>query len=118
MNILNRVKEQQTAIINKVAYTIPTFSTGDVIRVRITFSKQDRRRQAFTGMCIARTNRGACSTFRLVNIVYGQLVYKSFPLYSKLVSSIQLLPTTASSSQRKKQYRSKLYQFMPRRPYS
>lgn len=59
--------------------------------VHVTVVEGERKRlQAFEGMVIARRNRGANSSFTVRKISYGEGVERVFPLYSPMISKIEV----------------------------
>ena len=98
--IIRDLKAEQVAKLNK---QIPDFKAGDTVRVvcRIVEEKNTRN-QAYEGVCIARYNDGANSTFTVRKISFGEGVERVFPLYSPNVASIEVV-------RKGKVRRSKLY---------
>lgn len=89
MNTLQKFEQQQ---IEKLAATIPAFSSGDTIRVNVKVVEGTRERiQAYEGLCIARKNAGIHSSFTVRKISYGEGVERVFPLYSPRLESIELV---------------------------
>ncbi len=71
---------------------IPSFSTGDTVKVNIKVVEGTRERiQAFEGICIARRDAGLNSSFTIRKISAGEGVERVFPLYSPRVESIVLV---------------------------
>ena len=71
---------------------IPTFSTGDTVKVNVKVVEGTRERiQAFEGVCIARRDAGLNSSFTVRKISAGEGVERVFPLYSPRVDSIVLV---------------------------
>ena len=98
--IIQDLKAEQVAKLNK---KIPEFSTGDTVCVvgKIVEEKNTRN-QAYEGVCIARHNAGAASTFTVRKISFGEGVERVFPLYSPNIVEIKVV-------RRGKVRRSKLY---------
>ena len=85
---------------------IPQFSAGDTVvvnyKVREDEKQQDGKKQAkeekevkyrvqaFTGVCIAKRNRGLNSAFTLRKISHGVGVERVFQTYSPLIDSIKV----------------------------
>ena len=71
---------------------IPEFRPGDTLRVGVRVVEGERTRiQNFEGVCIARSNRGAGSSFTVRKISFGEGVERVFPLYSPNVDSITVV---------------------------
>ena len=71
---------------------IPTFRTGDTLKVTIRITEGDKSRlQAFEGMCIARKNNSVNSNFTVRKISHGEGVERVFPLFSPLVEKIEVV---------------------------
>ena len=87
--IIRDLKAEQVAKLNK---QIPDFKAGDTVRVvcRIVEEKNTRN-QAYEGVCIARYNDGANSTFTVRKISFGEGVERIFPLYSPNIVSITVV---------------------------
>ena len=98
--IIQDLKAEQVAKLNK---KIPEFATGDTVCVvwKIVEEKNTRN-QAYEGVCIARHNAGAASTFTVRKISFGEGVERVFPLYSPNIVEIKVV-------RRGKVRRSKLY---------
>jgi len=70
---------------------VPEFGPGDTVTVYVKVVEGERERlQAFEGMCIARRNRGANSSFTVRKVSYGEGVERVFPLYSPTVAKIEV----------------------------
>ncbi|HEY8963746.1 MAG TPA: 50S ribosomal protein L19 [Alphaproteobacteria bacterium] len=71
---------------------IPTFSTGDTVKVNVRIKEGDRTRiQAYEGVCIARAGNGINESFTVRKISYGEGVERVFPLFSPVIDSIELV---------------------------
>ena len=71
---------------------IPTFRTGDTLKVTIRITEGDKSRlQAFEGMCIARKNNSVNSNFTVRKISHGEGVERVFPLFSPIVEKIDVI---------------------------
>jgi len=71
---------------------IPNFRSGDTIKVyNKIVDEHNSRVQIFEGICIARNNNKLSSTFKVKKISYGMCFEKTFPLYSPLITKIELL---------------------------
>ena len=78
------------------------FRPGDVVKVKIEVLENRRRANYFTGICIARRNRGIGSTFTLRTVLANAPVERTFPLYSPTIKEFEVL-------ERRKVRRGKLY---------
>ncbi len=71
---------------------IVDFAPGDTIKVHVSITEgANERVQVFTGICIARKNRGLNSSFTVRKISHGEGVERTFPLYSPKVANIELV---------------------------
>ncbi len=71
---------------------IPTFRSGDTIKVTIKITEGDKSRlQAFEGMCIGRKNNSVNSTFTVRKISHGEGVERVFPLFSPIIEKIEVV---------------------------
>jgi large subunit ribosomal protein L19 len=62
---------------------IPSFRTGDTLRILVKVKEGERERsQPYEGICISRRNRGLNSSITIRKISYGIGVERIFPLYS------------------------------------
>jgi large subunit ribosomal protein L19 len=102
MNLLQTLnKEQMDKLAAKRA--VPDFGPGDTVKVNVKVIEGTRERvQAYEGVCIARKNDGINSSFTVRKISYGEGVERVFPLYSPMISSIEVV-------RRGKVRRAKLY---------
>jgi large subunit ribosomal protein L19 len=91
MDVLQTIESAEIARLIE-GRNIPAFSTGDTVRVNVKVVEGTRERiQAFEGVCIARRNAGANSSFTVRKISYGEGVERVFPLYSPRVDSVELV---------------------------
>ena len=98
--IIQDFKAEQLEKLNK---KIPEFATGDTVCVVCKIvEEKNTRKQAYEGVCIARHNAGAASTFTVRKISFGEGVERVFPLYSPNIVEIKVV-------RRGKVRRSKLY---------
>ena len=81
---------------------ISPFRVGDVVRLTLEVPENRRRRQIFTGICIARKNRGLGSSFMLRTMLGNVAIERLFPLYAPMIKDLTVLD-------RKKVRRAKLY---------
>ena len=91
---MKTIEEINQATVKKIAAEkkLPSFSTGDIVKVgvRITEGKRDRI-QYFEGVCIAKKNRDINSSFTVRKISFGEGVERTFALYSSIVDSIKVI---------------------------
>ena len=86
--IIQDLKAEQVAKLNK---KIPEFTTGDTVCVVYKIvEEKNTRNQAYEGVCIARHNAGAASTFTVRKISFGEGVERVFPLYSPNIVEIKV----------------------------
>jgi ribosomal protein L19 len=102
MNLINKLILLQK---NKY-YKIPkNLKIGNIIQLRMILSKFDKRRQYLSGLCIGIKNKKNQSSFIIKNIIYKEIIYKTIPLYSKLITNYNIKPIL------KKIHSSKLYNY-------
>jgi len=71
---------------------LPSFRPGDSVKVWAKIREGDKTRlQAFEGVCIRRTSKGARSTFTVRKISYGVGVERIFPDNSPNIDRIEVL---------------------------
>ena len=88
MNLIQRLEQEEMKRLGK---TIPDFSPGDTLVVRVGVVEGDKKReQAFEGIVIAKRNRGLRSSFIVRKISSGEGVERTFQTYSPLISSIEV----------------------------
>lgn len=88
---------------------IPQFQAGDNIKVHVRVREGEKERiQVFQGDVIARRNRGNRSSFTVRKVSSGVGVERIFPLYSPVVSKIEVV-------RRGRVRRAKLYYLSERR---
>lgn len=108
MNMIEEFEREQIAKLTE-GKEIPDFAPGDTIQVNVRIVEGTRERiQVFEGVCIARTNRGAGSSFTVRKISHGEGVERIFPLYSPSLESIKVV-------RRGRVRRAKLYYLRGRR---
>lgn len=87
--IIQDLKAEQVA---KLGKEIPDFKAGDTLRVVCKIvEEKNTRNQAYEGVCIARHNDGAASTFTVRKISFGEGVERIFPLYSPNIVEIKVV---------------------------
>ena len=73
---------------------IPTFRTGDTLKVTIRITEGDKSRlQVFEGMCIARKNNSVNSNFTVRKLSHGEGVERVFPLFGPMIEKIEVVRT-------------------------
>lgn len=88
MNILQKFEKAQ---VERLTRSDPAFRPGDTVCVHVKISEGDRSRiQKFEGVCIARRNAGLNSSFTVRHTLASFGVERVFPLYSPLVTKIEL----------------------------
>jgi large subunit ribosomal protein L19 len=71
---------------------LPDFRSGDSIKVWVKIREGDKTRlQAFEGVCIRRTRKGARSTFTVRKVSYGVGVERIFPDNSPNIDRIDVV---------------------------
>lgn len=89
---MNRIQKFESKEIAKHKVKIPSFSSGDTIRVSVNVIEGERKRlQAFEGVVLGRRNRGLNSSFIVRKISSGVGVERTFQLFSPLISKIEVL---------------------------
>ena len=101
MNIIEKIENEQ---IEKIGKTIPSFSSGDTVKVVYKITEGERTRiQNYEGVVISRKGGSTLSaSFTVRKISFGEGVERVFPLYSTNIDSITVL-------RRGRVRRSKLY---------
>ncbi len=88
MNLIQKFEQEE---IKRLGKTIPDFSPGDTLVVRVNVVEGDKKReQAFEGLVIAKRNRGLNSSFIVRKISSGEGVERTFQTYSPLIASIEV----------------------------
>lgn len=91
---MNAVQAYEAAQVKKLLgnKVIPNFRSGDTVRVDVKIIEGENKRiQAFEGVCIARKNAGLNSSFTIRKISHGEGVERVFPLYSPMVDAIHVV---------------------------
>ena len=101
MTIIEKIENEQ---IEKIGKTIPSFSSGDTVKVGYKITEGERTRiQNYEGVVISRKGGSTLSaSFTVRKISFGEGVERVFPLYSTNIDSITVL-------RRGRVRRSKLY---------
>ncbi len=86
MNVVDRIGMEQ------MRKDIPQFKAGDTLKVHVRITEGDKQRiQLFQGVCIARHNKGAGSSFMVRKVSNGVGVERVFPLHAPTVEKIEVL---------------------------
>jgi len=89
MDIIAKLEQQ---IVQPKAGAVPDFAAGDTLRVHVRVTEGERSRvQVYEGVCIARHNKGANSSFTVRKLSFGEGVERIFPLYSPVLDKIELV---------------------------
>ncbi len=84
-NIIQQLEAEQ------MGREIPAFGAGDTVEVKVKVKEGQRERlQAFTGIVIAKRNRGLNSAFTVRKISHGEGVERVFQTYSPAIHSIEV----------------------------
>jgi large subunit ribosomal protein L19 len=88
MNLIQKLEQEEMQRMKK---SIPEFSSGDTVVVRVNVVEGDKKReQAFEGVVIARRNRGLRSSFTVRKISSGEGVERTFQTFSPLIAGIEV----------------------------
>ena len=88
MNLIQKLEQEEMQRMKK---SIPEFSPGDTVIVRVNVVEGDKKReQAFEGVVIAKRNRGLRSAFTVRKISSGEGVERSFQTYSPLIAGVEV----------------------------
>lgn len=88
MNLIQKLEQEEILRMKK---SIPAFSPGDTVVVRVNVVEGDKKReQAFEGVVIAKRNRGLRSAFIVRKISSGEGVERTFQTYSPLIAGIEV----------------------------
>jgi len=83
-----------TKILNNNKREVPSFRTGDTIRVHVKIKEGDKERlQAFEGTVIARKNSGMGETITVRKVSFGQGVERIFPVNAPVIDHIDVVRT-------------------------
>lgn len=87
MNLIDKVNAKTMA-----GKSVPPFKPGDTLKVHVKVTEGERTRvQMFEGVCIARHNKGATSSFTVRKMSFGEGVERIFPLYAPIVDKIDVV---------------------------
>ncbi|MEZ5774713.1 MAG: 50S ribosomal protein L19 [Hyphomicrobiaceae bacterium] len=89
-NIIEQLEKEQLAdLVSK--RPVPNFEPGDTLKVAVRIKEGDNERiQVYEGLCIARSGSGLNESFTVRKISYGEGVERIFPVYSPMISSIEV----------------------------
>jgi large subunit ribosomal protein L19 len=88
MNLIQKLEQEE---LQRMKKSIPEFSPGDTVIVRVNVVEGDKKReQAFEGVVIAKRNRGLRSAFTVRKISSGEGVERSFQTYSPLIAGVEV----------------------------
>ena len=86
---MSKIIEQLEA--EQMRHDIPAFAPGDTVEVKVKVTEGTRERlQAFTGVVIAKRNRGLNSAFTVRKISHGEGVERVFQTYSPSIQGIEV----------------------------
>tara|TARA_Y100001980_G_C14545696_1_gene325405 strand:- start:1934 stop:2482 length:549 start_codon:yes stop_codon:yes gene_type:complete len=90
-NLLNTYEQKQIEkLVSKKR--IPTFRSGDTLKVTIQITEGGKSRlQAFEGLCIAKKNNSLNSNFTIRKLSHGEGVERVFPLFSPIIDKIEVI---------------------------
>ncbi len=90
-NLVEKFEKKQIAKLTSKK-NIPTFRSGDTLRVTIKIVEGERSRlQAYEGLCIARKNNSVNSKFTVRKVSHGEGVERVFPLFSPIIDKIEVI---------------------------
>jgi large subunit ribosomal protein L19 len=88
MNLIQKLEQEE---LQRMKKSIPEFSPGDTVVVRVNVVEGDKKReQAFEGVVIAKRNRGLRSAFTVRKISSGEGVERSFQTFSPLIAGVEV----------------------------
>lgn len=99
--IMQTLEDEKMREIAASSAVVP-FRPGDVVRVKVEVLENRRRANWFTGIVIARRNRGMGSSFTLRSVMANVPVERTFPLYAPTIKAMEIV-------ERRKVRRAKLY---------
>lgn len=108
MNIIQELEQEQIRAIS-AKRSVPEFGPGDIVKVTVRVREgKNERLQAYEGVVIARAGGGLNENFTVRKISYGEGVERVFPVYSPIITEIEVV-------RRGKVRRAKLYYLRGRR---
>ena len=84
--IMQTLEDEKMREIAASSAVVP-FRPGDVVRVKVEVLENRRRANWFTGIVIARRNRGMGSSFTLRSVMANVPVERTFPLYAPTIKA-------------------------------
>ena len=91
MNILEKFEKKQIKELTREK-SHPPFYAGDILKIHLKIKEGEKERiQIFEGLCIAKSNRSLNSTFTVRKISNGEGVERVFPVYSPLISKLEVV---------------------------
>jgi len=88
MDLIRKLEQEEIA---RLGRTIPDFSPGDTVIVKVQVVEGDKKReQAYEGVVIAKRNKGLNSSFIVRKISSGEGVERTFQTFSPLIASIEV----------------------------
>ena len=89
MNLMDKL---QAKIMAPKKAAVPEFKAGDTLAVHVKVQDGERTRvQKYEGVCVARHNKGATSSFTVRKMSFGEGVERVFPLYSPVLDKIEVV---------------------------
>ena len=90
-NLVEKFEKKQIAKLTSKK-NIPTFRSGDTLRVTIKIAEgESSRLQVYEGVCIARKNNSINSKFTVRKVSHGEGVERVFPLFSPMIDKIEVV---------------------------
>ncbi len=90
-NQQNPLQIVEAAHLAELDKQVPHFQAGDTLKVHVKVKEGTRERvQVFEGVCIGRHNEGLGSSFTVRKLSLGEGVERVFPLYSPIISKIEV----------------------------
>ena len=91
MNIIEQLEQEQIKAIT-AKRSVPEFGPGDTLKVMVkVIEGNNTRNQAYEGLCIARDGSGLNESFTVRKISYGEGVERVFPIYSPVITAIEVV---------------------------
>ncbi|MDD5044594.1 MAG: 50S ribosomal protein L19 [Candidatus Omnitrophica bacterium] len=86
---MDKMKMIEASFIKK---EMPVFKVGDTVRVLTKIPEGDKvRLHPFEGVVIAKSMKGARSTFTVRKVSFGEGIEKVFPLYTPSIEKIEII---------------------------
>lgn len=96
---------------------LPPFSAGDAVVVSYYSSLASKKKEVFRGVVLGKRNRGYGSSFKVIASIGNTQVEQTFPLYSPLIDSIEVIREKHIHDGKKRVRRSKVF-YIRERPQS